>query len=185
MLMASKPDALFGQAREDRPRQQDSEGFVAVPGITETFQEASTSFNLDHVDSTATLEWSVDDGLEWNLYEGPVKVEQTTNVLARAIQGNDTSVVVSHRMLKIDHNWQLTLASPPDNQYSAGGSQALIDGLTGGADYRTGEWQGFWGEDCVATIDLGEVERIERIELRAFTKSSHGFGRPAGYWLRI
>ena len=54
-------------------------------------------------------------------------------MLARAIQGNDTSVVVSHRMLKIDHNWQLTLASPPDNQYSAGGSQALIDGLTGGA----------------------------------------------------
>ena len=63
-------------------------------------------------------------------------------------------------LLKIDHNWQLTLKSPPDNQYSAGGSQALIDGLTGGADYRTGEWQGFWGEDCVATIDLGQVERI-------------------------
>jgi predicted alpha-1,2-mannosidase len=170
LLMASKPNALFGQAPEDRPTSAwKAEGFVTVPGITapRTFQEASTSFNLDHVDSTATLEWSVDDGLEWNLYEGPVEVEQTTNVLARAIQGNDTSVVVSHRMLKIDHNWQLTLAFPPDNQYSAGGSQALIDGLTGGADYRTGEWQGFWGKDCVATIDLGEVERIERIELRA------------------
>ena len=44
---------------------------------------------LDHVDSTATLEWSVDDGLEWNLYEGPVEVEQTTNVLAQADKSND------------------------------------------------------------------------------------------------
>ena len=43
----------------------------------------------------------------------------------------------------------------------------MIDGLKGGTDYRTGEWQGFWGETMEATIDLGEVEKVRGIEARA------------------
>ena len=84
-----------------------------------------------------------------------MEITTTTDLLARSVRGADTSAVVSHRILKVDHAWELSLATPPDNQYAAGGDQALIDGLQGGDDFRTGEWQGYWGEECVATLDLG------------------------------
>jgi hypothetical protein len=40
---------------------------------------------------------------------------------------------------------------------------ALIDGIQGADDFRTGEWQGYHGVDLNATIDLGEIISLEEI----------------------
>lgn len=168
--MASKPNDAFGRAAQDRPTSAwEADGFVAVPSITapRTFQKDAATFKLDHLRDEVRLEWSLDLGTTWNAYTEPVEVHETTYLLARSISNKDTSAVVTHVMLKVDHPWALTLETPPDNQYAAGGDQALIDGLQGGNDFRTGEWQGFWGEECVATLDLGNVESVNRIEVRA------------------
>ena len=170
LLMASRADATFGAAEEDRPRSEwHSSGFVAVPSITapRTFQGDSAVVSFGHLSELATIEWSSDGGHHWQRADTTLIVKATTDLLARAVLNDDTSVVVSHRVLNVDHQWLLTLQTPPDNQYTAGGPQALIDGLEGGNDFRTGEWQGFWGEPCVATVDLGQVERIKSIELNA------------------
>lgn len=66
---------------------------------------------------------------------------------------------------RIDGTRRVTLASTYANQYSAGGDQALMDGLRGGTDFRTGEWQGFEGQDLNATIDLGHVVVLKRAGL--------------------
>ena len=168
--MASKPNDTFGRAAQDRPTSAwEADGFVAVPSITapRTFQQEAATFKLDHLRDEVRLEWSLDLGTTWKAYTEPVEVHKTTYLLARSISNKDTSAVVTHLMLKVDHPWVLTLETPPDNQYAAGGDQALIDGLQGGNDFRTGEWQGFWGEECVATLDLGNVESVKRIEVRA------------------
>lgn len=170
LLMASRADASFGSAEEDRPHSAwQSTGFVAVPSITapRTFQGDSALVKWGHLDDGAEIQWSSDRGQTWQRADTTLIVKETTDLLARAILNEDTSVVVSHRVLNVDHHWQLALETPPDNQYTAGGQQALIDGLTGGNDFRTGEWQGFWGEPCVATVDLGQVEQIKSIELNA------------------
>ena len=170
LLMASKPDPLFGKSQENRPQSSwNSEGFVPVPGIEapRTFQADSAQFTLHHINNQARLEWSRDGGETWQAAANPVAIEETTEVMARAIVDLDTSVAVVHRILKVDHDWSLRLAQPANNQYNAGGDQALIDGIEGGADFRTGEWQGFWGESCVAFLDLGHVESVSRIQLGA------------------
>lgn len=66
---------------------------------------------------------------------------------------------------KIDGSRTIKLESTYANQYSAGGENALIDGLRGGTDFRTGEWQGYEGQDLVAMIDLGDVMRLKRAGL--------------------
>lgn len=66
---------------------------------------------------------------------------------------------------KIDGSRTIKLESNYANQYSAGGDNALIDGLRGGTDFRTGEWQGYEGQDLVAMIDLGDVMRLKRAGL--------------------
>ena len=151
LLMAPKPSTTFGVAERDRPTSAwQAPGFVAVPSVSapRTFQEDAATFELGHLESGATLEWSADGGATWRVYSAPVEVTETTDLLARSVLGADTSAVVSHRILKVDHAWQLSLETPPDNQYAAGGDQALIDGLQGGDDFRTGEWQGYWGKNA-------------------------------------
>jgi predicted alpha-1,2-mannosidase len=170
VLMASRPDPSFGKLESDRPSSSwQADGWVAVPSIDapRTFQEGTATLTLEHLDKEAQIEWSSDGGLRWKTAEGPIEVSETTDVLARAILHGDTSVTVSHRILRVDHRWTLALDHPANNQYTAGGDQALIDGIEGGTDFRTGEWQGFWGEPCVATLDLGEVQSVSRVALGA------------------
>ncbi|MBO4543488.1 MAG: discoidin domain-containing protein, partial [Bacteroidales bacterium] len=50
------------------------------------------------------------------------------------------------------------------SMYSAGGDEALIDRLRGGSDFRTGEWQGYQGQDFVAVVDLLTPRNITAIE---------------------
>ena len=51
------------------------------------------------------------------------------------------------------------------SQYSAGGDDALIDGLRGSLDFRDGRWQGYRGTDLVILVDLGSVQDIRRVAL--------------------
>lgn len=48
-------------------------------------------------------------------------------------------------------------------QYSAGGDRALIDGLTGTTNFRTGLWQGYEGVDLDLTIDLGSSVIVDSV----------------------
>ena len=170
VLMASKPHSSFGVAPEDRPTSAWSqEGFVAVPAFDapRAFRGDSAWVALDHLDQGARLEWSEDGGQTWQLGSAPWAITASCELHARAILGNDTSAVVSHRMTHVDHAWTLSLATPPDNQYTAGGPDALIDGIRGGNDFRTGEWQGYWGTSMEATLDLGNVASVKAVELGA------------------
>ncbi|MCB0766699.1 MAG: glycoside hydrolase family 92 protein, partial [Flavobacteriales bacterium] len=78
---------------------------------------------------------------------------------------SDVFTPVVGRFTRIDGSRSITLESSYANQYSAGGDKALIDGLRGGDDFRTGEWQGYEGQDLVAMVDLGAVVDIGAIGL--------------------
>ena len=56
----------------------------------------------------------------------------------------------------------ITFATPPDERYPGGGPDALIDGFTASTNYQFG-WQGWYGKDMVATIDLGEISMVSTI----------------------
>jgi hypothetical protein len=49
------------------------------------------------------------------------------------------------------------------NQYSAAGENTLIDGLRGGNDFRTGDWQGYYGQDIRAEISFDSAKVIDKI----------------------
>lgn len=57
----------------------------------------------------------------------------------------------------------ITFVTPPDPRYSGDRPDALTDGFLAGQNYQFG-WQGWYGKDLVATIDLGEVREVESVE---------------------
>ena len=97
----------------------------------------------------------------WHRYEHPLVVRQSAEIAAmiRTEEDHGSHIATAH-FTKVDGDRSITVESKYANQYSAGGDQALVDGLRGGPDFRTGEWQGFQGQDVLATIDLGALKDI-------------------------
>ncbi|MBK8501962.1 MAG: discoidin domain-containing protein [Saprospiraceae bacterium] len=54
-----------------------------------------------------------------------------------------------------------------DNSRSAGGDQALIDGLFGSLNINDGRWQGYLGANLDITIDFGERAEISTVKMTA------------------
>ena len=91
----------------------------------------------------------------------PFTIEHSCSVIAKA-KGRPP---VRASFTQLDNTRKITLGSAYANQYAAGGERGLIDGLRGGTDYRTGEWQGFEGRDVLASIDLGALTFVKRAGL--------------------
>jgi len=102
-------------------------------------------------------------------YNGPFHIKETSEIHASIINGSgDTSLTINGNFRKRDKDMKIIKLSNYANQYSGGGDQALVDGIEGGYDYRTGFWQGVQGEDYEVTIDRGKSQFIERLSVGCF-----------------
>lgn len=64
----------------------------------------------------------------------------------------------------------ITFKTPCSPKYAANGPNSLIDGVCGTESYFT-LWQGWYGEDVDATIDLGTEEIISQVEINCLANS--------------
>ena len=69
-------------------------------------------------------------------------------------------------MIERPNDWALALGSTFAPQYAAGGAEALIDGIRGDAEWRKGDWQGFYDQDLVATLDFGQTRTLRAVHAR-------------------
>jgi predicted alpha-1,2-mannosidase len=167
----------FGADRGNRPTEKlDDSDFVSVPVIhaPRTFQSLQTFVTITNSDPEVITKFRVlnldqsESNAPWQVYRQPIelKASQRIEAFSENILGN-ISAQVSHRVRQISHRHALQLSEPFDPQYAAGGAQALIDGIHGNAHYQTGDWQGFWGKDVTATVDLGESKMIQTMSMGA------------------
>ncbi|MCM1450495.1 MAG: family 20 glycosylhydrolase [Clostridiales bacterium] len=56
-----------------------------------------------------------------------------------------------------------TLETDPDAGYFFNGAQQLVDGFTGGDNYRSGKWLGFSGRNCDATIQPASPTELSEV----------------------
>src|SRR5690606_22108825 len=75
------------------------------------------------------------------------------------------SATLTTAFYKIDSTRSVELKTDYAKQYSGGGSNALIDGMKGGIDFRSGAWQGYENKDVVAIVDLGEEKSIQSVHV--------------------
>lgn len=100
-----------------------------------------------------------------SIYSSIITIKETTNFQLIAVnnQGKE-SAVIQEEKIKIDDSRAIVINSKYENQYAAGGDKALIDHLRGGANFRTGSWQGYQ-KDLDVVVDLGESKAISSIEI--------------------
>ncbi|MBK6527089.1 MAG: chitobiase/beta-hexosaminidase C-terminal domain-containing protein [Crocinitomicaceae bacterium] len=99
------------------------------------------------------------------VYEKPIKIKNTTTVKAKAFGKFNPSYVVVSNYSKMNSSWKIENLTTYDNQYSGGGERALIDGIQGSSDFRTGAWQGYLGKDLDVVIDFRKKKEIHKISV--------------------
>jgi hypothetical protein len=131
---------------------------------SDRFRE-SLSVELASADEDVTLLYTLDPKLtvdRWDTYSGPLVLRESATLRFCAERGGSRSPTVEASFHRIPHDWTVEVSTPPNAQYTAGGPLALVDGLRGGENWRTGGWQGYQYADFEATVDLGEHRPVRR-----------------------
>jgi predicted alpha-1,2-mannosidase len=145
--------------------------FIAKGDIT--FRD-STEVVLATSEKDAKIFYAIDtDGFK--LYKKPLKITKDAEVKLYSEKGNLKSPELTTAFYKIDPNLSIKLESEFANQYSAGGNDALIDGIRSTKNYRTGSWQGYQDTDMVATVNLGSAKKVSSVTIN--------FLRDQGAWI--
>jgi len=149
----------------------DCKGFVTVPVFStanQIFRNKTTITIREYQEGTKV--YYLTDGFPLTshpkLYTGPFSVDKTTTVTAIARLESNPDVCSGAAMgtfHKLPHWWTLNTKSEYSPQYSGGGPDALIDGIRGDVNWRTGGWQGFQGQDFETIIDLGSSQTIHQL----------------------
>ena len=101
------------------------------------------------------------------LYEKPLCLKDNATIRAVAKfnsqDGARWSQPIEASYYLIDANRSVKVENMYNEQYAAGGAKALIDHLRGSDNFRTGTWQGYYGVDLIATVDLGQPKKLNRV----------------------
>ncbi|MGB6035578.1 MAG: glycoside hydrolase domain-containing protein, partial [Cryomorphaceae bacterium] len=148
------------------PQTQISEHVILTPPFMADGESAfknSTTIELGHIDPRAEIYYRWNEG-EFTLYNEPFELSEKGVLTVYAKKDEQESIRMETEFFKIDPNVSIKLGSEFANEYSAGGNDALIDGIHGTSDFRTGSWQGYQNQDVLATVDLGRAKKVSHIE---------------------
>ncbi|MCZ4410619.1 GH92 family glycosyl hydrolase [Cryomorphaceae bacterium 1068] len=150
----------------DIPQTEIKEHLILTPPFIANGESAfknTTLVELGHIDPTVEIYYQWNEA-EFLLYKEPFELSEKGKLSVYAKKDEQESVRLETEFFKIDPNVTIELDSEFANEYSAGGNDALIDGIRGTSDFRTGSWQGYQNQDVVATINLGDMKTVSHIE---------------------
>lgn len=156
----------YSRAPKSRITYDDIVSAPIISGPSTSFTD-STLISISHPDNYAVISGYFYDEKN-NVREiksNNFFIKDSGKLVVKATSGDYSSKEVTASFFKRNHNRKLNLLAKFDNQYTGGGNDALIDGMRGGKDFRTGSWQGFRGETLTAIMDLGKKEKISYVAL--------------------
>ncbi len=165
-FMTDKP-SQWGTEEGSEPKTEINEHLiVAAPFIAKgnIAFKGSTEVVLQNVDKDASILYKLDDS-NFETYNNPIIISESSTLEVYSEKEGVQSSKVTTQFYKIDPNMSITLNTEYANQYNAGGNNALIDGIIGAEDFRTGTWQGYENKDLIATLDLGKEKPIQSIQV--------------------
>lgn len=158
----------WGSADEDAPKTHIQDNLItAAPFISqgEVAFQVSSEIHLKVASENADIYFSLNGG-SYNKYEYPFTITEETILKTYSESNGVKSSILETNFFKIDPLRKVKLETNYANQYNGGGDNALIDGIKGSKDFRTGAWQGYQDKDLIATVDLGKVMPIDSIKVQ-------------------
>ena len=159
--MGPSPNYNRGIAVADIPQVAIADnGFVAVPYFDMTSNKIKETLpvQLKHIDPLAAIFFSVQTQSKptslYTKYSKPFTLTRAATVSFYATKNGFKSPVVSQEFYKVVTDRTINVISEVHPMYTAGGQDALIDGISGNASWKAGEWQSYFGKDFEAVIQF-------------------------------
>jgi predicted alpha-1,2-mannosidase len=165
--MAAQPNYQRAVKENEKPIAAMEEGrFVAAPYFDMASNKIKESLPvvLRHIDKSAAIYYSVQiEGQKagpFVRYAKPFTLTQGATVRFYAAKNTFKSPVVSQQFYKVVTDRKITVKSEVHPMYTAGGTDALIDGIRGTENWKTGEWQSYYAKDFEAVIEFKKPTAI-------------------------
>lgn len=182
--LSQTPNKQWGVAPKDLPKTAITEHLITpVPyfeGKDKKFK-GQAGVAIKSIDAAADIYYSIAPlggntaPNAFKKYDAPVTINQSATVHAYTVKGGVQSKSVVQDFYKIPEDKIVKVISKVNPLYTAGGEDALIDGVVGEANYRTGEWQSYEGADFEAIVDLKTTKPVQYV-------GAH-FLQDAGSWI--
>ncbi len=96
-------------------------------------------------------------------YTQPITISNSCVLYMYTIKNNKLSGLSVQPFYKIKNDKTITVLSKVAPMYTAGGNDALIDGIVGTTNWRAGNWQSSYGNSFEANIDLLKSKKVTTI----------------------
>lgn len=169
-VMGPRANQKWGAQKENRPASRiDDSKFVQAPFISKgnlSFSD-STEIEVSSIQKEAVIYYGKNNGLFREYASGEkIIITEKSKLCVYSEIGKFKSPTVCTEFSKRDADVSIVLQSSYADMYNGGSKDALVDGLFGGVDFRTGAWQGFEGKDVEVIVDLGRVRKLNKIGAR-------------------
>jgi len=120
-------------------------------------------FAAENAEIYYTLDGS-EPGISSEVFTERLILNESSIVKAIAIVADNKSIVSSSKFIR-------SKFLPPiykfnySEKYPASGKMALVDGIFGSINYHDGCWQGFEGKNLDVVIDLGSVQKMNKVSI--------------------
>ncbi|RYE01366.1 MAG: glycoside hydrolase family 92 protein [Sphingobacteriales bacterium] len=166
LLLGTTP-GLLGTRSGEEPRSRIAEYPIApVPFIaTESnrFRD-SVLVRIERPDTTQPVYYYVTEGgvqqQRAQRYVKPFTLYQSSVVHLSETYSETKNLEQEQAFYRIPSNRSITVTSTVNPMYTAGGPDALLDSIFGNNNWRSGEWQSYYGNDFEATVDLKSVKPL-------------------------
>jgi len=123
-----------------------------------------------------------------SFYNGPIPVNTDMTIEAAMVLKNDNEGRAHRAAINLHKGipGSISINVEPHGAYSAGGIDALINGVSGSSKrFGDKEWLGFWGDDLEITIDLGEETNFKTVATRFFNANGQWVYAPEKVGIRV
>lgn len=170
----SKRKSNWGTSDEHIPKTRIEDYIITPPPFVaegDIAFDTETTIVLKNIDPEAVIYYSLGDS--FIKYESPITLSEDSVISTYAVSNGAKSATLKTTFRKINPNVDIKLETAYSNQYNAGGTKALIDGITGTEDFRMGAWQGYVNEDVIATVDISQVQQINELAVNFLSDQNY------------
>ena len=167
--MTNKRNSTWATEAENCPVQKIENPIIVTAPIINVASDVffeKLDVELSHLDSDVKMYYTIDGSNpdeSSTLYTAPFSIDRSADVKVVAVKDGKKSNVVEGNFKRIAAGRTIKIENKYNSQYEAGGDIALIDFQRGSNNFRVGTWQGYHGVDLVATVDLSEIQDINRL----------------------
>jgi hypothetical protein len=169
----SKRKAEWGSTDASIPSTEINEFLITSPPYIskgDLVFDMSTTVELESIQDEAEIYYST--GGDYQKYTAPLSIDDNTIIKVYADINGQKSAVLETTFSKKNPDLKVTLNTDYHYQYTAGGKDALADGIIGGEDFRTGAWQGYQDVDVNAIVNLSAPKTIHDITINFLSDQS-------------